>query len=98
MVLGGSAKRKAIPEHVSASSKENDDLAEQLLQTDDAMLNESGIAIKQGWSHKKLLPEFCATRWTARVDTLSALIAKYKQILEALDQIQDTTWKKVWAE
>ena len=63
---------------------------EQLLQTDDDMLNESDIAIKQG-SHKKSVPKFCATRWTARVDTLSALIAKYKLILEALDQIQDTS-------
>ena len=29
MFLGGSAKSKAIIEHVSAASKENDDLAEQ---------------------------------------------------------------------
>ena len=50
--FGGSVKRKAILEHVSAASKEKDDLAEQLLQTDDDMLNESDIAIKQG-SHKK---------------------------------------------
>ena len=37
------------------------------------------------------MPKFCATRWTARVDTLSALIVKYKLILEALEQIQDTS-------
>ena len=79
---------KTILEHVSAANKENDDLAEQLLQTADDMLDESNIAIKQG-SHKKFVPMFCATRWTARVDILSALIAKYKQILEALAQIQD---------
>ena len=42
---------------------------------DDDMLNESDIEIKQG-SHKKSVPQFCATRWTARVDTLSAIIAK----------------------
>ena len=48
MVLGGSAKRKAILEYVSVASKDNDDFAEQLLQTDDDMLNESDIAIKQG--------------------------------------------------
>ena len=53
------------------------------------MLNESDIAIKQG-SHKKSVPKFYATRWTARVDTLSAVNAKYKQILEALEQIHDT--------
>ena len=76
--------------HVSAASKENDDLAEQLLQTDDDMLNESDIAIKQG-SHNKSVSKLCATRWTARVDTLSALIAKYKLILEALGQIQATS-------
>ena len=54
------------------------------------MLNESDIAIKQG-SHKKSVPKFCATRWTARVDTLSTLIAQYKLVLEALEQIQDTS-------
>ena len=88
MVLGGSAKRKAILEYVSVASKDNDDIAEQLLQTDDDMLNESDIAIKQG-SHKKSVPQFCAPRWTARV--VSAIIAKYKLILEALEQIQDTS-------
>ena len=77
-------------EHVSAESKENDDLAAQLLQTDDDMLNESYIAIKQGL-YKKSVQKFCATRWTTRVDTLSAIIAKYKLILEALEQIQDTS-------
>ena len=85
--LSESAKRNAILEHVSAASKENDDLTEKLLQTDDDMLNESDIGLKQG-SHEKSVPKFC---WTARVDTLSALIAKYKLILEALQQIQDTS-------
>ena len=89
-LLGGRAKRNAILEYDSAASKENDDLNEQQLQTDDDMLNESDIAIKQE-SYKKSVPKFCATRWTARVDTLSALIAKYKLILEALEQIQDTS-------
>ena len=86
MVLGGSAKRKAILEYVSVASKDNDDFAEQLLQTDDDMLNESDIAIKQG-SHKKSVPQFCATRWTAII----IMIAKYTLILEALEQIQDTS-------
>ena len=59
------------------------------------MLNESDIAIRQG-SHKKSVPKFCATRWTARIDTLSALIAKYKLIREALKQIQDTSNGDDW--
>ena len=54
------------------------------------MLNDSDIAIKQG-SHKKSVSKLCATRWTARVDTLSALIAKYKLILDALEQVQATS-------
>ena len=53
------------------------------------MLNKSDIAIKQG-SHKKSVPKFCATRWTASADTLSGLIAKYKLILDALERIQHT--------
>ena len=53
------------------------------------LMNLTYIAIKQG-SHKKSVINFCATRWTARVDTLSAFIAKYKLILEALVQIQST--------
>ena len=41
-------QRKAILEYVIVASKDSDDFAEQLLQTDDDMLNESDIAIKQG--------------------------------------------------
>ena len=54
------------------------------------MPNKSGIAIKQG-SHKKSVPRLCGTRWTARGDTLSALIANYKLILDSLEQLQATT-------
>ena len=68
------------------TSKGNGNLVEKLLQNDDDMLNESDIAIMHG-SYKKLVSKFCATRWPARVDTLSTLIAKYKIILEALEQI-----------
>ena len=58
-VLDGSAKRKAIPEHVSATSKEHDELAEQLLQSDDDILNESDIAIKQGSHNKSVQKGMC---------------------------------------
>ena len=37
------------------------------------------------------MPKLCATRWTARVDILSALITKYKLIREVLEHIQDTS-------
>ena len=35
------------------------------------------------------IPKFCATRWTARVSTLSAIIAQYDIVLATLDQIQE---------
>lgn len=35
------------------------------------------------------VPKFCATRWTARVTTLSALLAKYCSVVQALERIVD---------
>jgi hypothetical protein len=39
-------------------------------------------------SKKHLVPKLCETRWTARVDTLSALTAEYKCITQSLGDIQ----------
>ena len=35
------------------------------------------------------MPKLCPTRWSSRVETLSALIAKYSSVLETLGQIAD---------
>ena len=43
---------------------------------EDDELGESMVAIEAG-SRRHHVPKFCATRWSARVSTLSALIAKY---------------------
>ena len=35
------------------------------------------------------MPKFCATRWTARINTLSALLSKYVEVIRALETIRD---------
>ena len=51
-------------------------------------MSESAAAIRKG-AIKKSVPKFCATRWTARVCTLSAVLAKYPVILKAMDRIKE---------
>jgi hypothetical protein len=36
---------------------------------------------------KNLLPKLCETRWSARVDALSVILAKNKAILAALEDV-----------
>ena len=62
------------------------DLLTDVDPTDD--LSESAKAIKEG-AKKKTVPKFCATRWTARLSTLSAIIGKYLNVLRALEKIRD---------
>lgn len=38
-------------------------------------------------SNKQSVPKLCETRWTARVDNLSALISKYKSIRKSLNDV-----------
>lgn len=92
--LSGSAKRKEIFLEVDKElSKETDDHLKELLipDPDDKENKEwesSNIALKQGLQ-RRTVPKFCATRWTARVYTLSALIAKYPSVLAALEMINN---------
>ena len=51
-------------------------------------MSESVAAIRKG-AKKNTVPKFCATRWTARVCTLSAVLAKYPVILKAMDRIKE---------
>ena len=41
--------------------------------------------------HKKSVPKFSPTRWSARVETLSTIIAKYSTILDTLDSIVENS-------
>ena len=87
--LGGSAKRKEIFLKV-ASSCSGDHHLLNLLTSDAGDLSESAEAIKEG-GKKKTAPKFCATRWTARVSTLSSLLSKYVEVLKALENIRDSS-------
>ena len=51
-------------------------------------LSVSAEAIKEG-GKKRTVPKFCATRWTARITTLSALLSKYVEVIRALETIRD---------
>ncbi|CAC5375766.1 unnamed protein product [Mytilus coruscus] len=53
---------------------------------DEPMLSDTLIE-KVGKRHS--IQKLCETRWTARVDTLSSLIAKYKSITQSLQDILD---------
>ena len=68
--LGGNAKRK----NVFLNNGDNDDNFSELIKIDAEEIETSNASIQKG-SHKTSVPKFCATRWSARGVTLSALIA-----------------------
>jgi hypothetical protein len=86
--LGASAKRKEIFVNVNAEDKDADlmGLLTEAPDDEDQAMLVSSREIVHG-SKMKSVPKFCATRWTARVSTLSALIAKYGTVLAALDMV-----------
>ena len=85
--LSGSAKHKEIFLEV-ASTDQGKELLDFLMIEDDDELSESMTEIEAG-SRRYHVPKFCATRWSARVRTLSALIAKYVTVLETMGRIED---------
>ena len=60
----------------------------QVCSESNAEFNSTNDEIKKGMNAEHI-PKFCATRWTARVSTLSAIIAQYDIVLATLDQIQE---------
>lgn len=80
--LGGSAKRKAIVERYIF-----DDDTDTLVVPDDSGARTTSEALIDKAAKKKQVPKLCETRWTARVDTLSAVIANYKCIIQSLEDI-----------
>ena len=55
-------------------------------RADEDEQDESAKTLEEG-SKRQTVPKFCATRWSAKVTTLSALLAKYGSVLLALDEI-----------
>ena len=89
MVLGSSAKRKEIfLEEDKSKARELNDLMECSKDSDE--FTQSIQALKEG-SQKVSVSKFCPTRWSARLLTLSTLLAKYPTVLDALDTISDSS-------
>ena len=89
-LIGGSAKRKEIFLGVSSSLKDDRTLLNLLTEVESVEpdeMSESAKAVKEG-GKKKTVPKFCATRWTAQVSTLSALLSKYVEVVRALEKIR----------
>ena len=92
--LSGSAKRKEIFLEV-ASDDQDEELLDSLIlaDEDDDQLSGSMAEIEAG-ARRRHVPKFCATRWSARVSTLSALMAKYVTVLETMTLIRDRSTKQ----
>ncbi len=72
---------------VFRSGEDDGQLLDLLTETDSTGdLSESAENVKDG-GKKKTVPKFCATRWTARLSTLSAILAKYLDILRTLETV-----------
>ena len=98
--LGDGAKRKEIFKETIASgcnkelislltetenqSDENDDAATYEGMNKDLLASSQGI---RAGARKNLVPKLCPTRCSSRVETLSALMAKYGAVLETLELI-----------
>lgn len=52
--------------------------------------DESAKTLEEG-SKRQTVLKFCATRWSAKVTTLSARLAKYGSVLLALDEISSSS-------
>ena len=85
--LGGSANRTEIFKNASNVQDNHSDLLDE--NEDDNMIQSLRCIEKGG--HMKTVPKFSATQWTARVTTLSALVAKYPIVLTALDSIRESS-------
>lgn len=81
--LGGSPKRCAILKRYFPDAKQLD----YLVGDTDQDVSESNKNIAKAFS-KTQLPKLCETRWSARIDTLSIIIAKYKAVISSLEDVQ----------
>lgn len=52
--------------------------------------DESSNKLEEG-SKRQIVPKFCATRWSAKVTTLSTRLAKYGSVFQALDEISSSS-------
>ena len=84
--LSGSAKSKEIFLQTAAASDDSELLSALVACADEDKEDESAKTLEEG-SKRQTVPKFCGTRWSAKVTSLSALLAKYGSVLLALDEI-----------
>ena len=89
-ILSGSAKRKEIFLQTAAASDYSELLSALVACADEDEEDESAKALEEG-SNRQTVSKFCATHWSAKVTTLSALLAKYGSVLLALDEISSSS-------
>ena len=82
--LDGSPKRCAILKRYLPDSKQVD----YLVGDTDQDVSKSNKNICKAFS-KSQLSKLCETRWSARIDTLSLIIAKYKPLISFLEDVQN---------
>ena len=71
--------------YICGTQGDDQQLIDLLTESDEG---DSTQAIREG-SRRRVVPAFCATRWTARVSTLSTLLAKYVTVLKTLEKIRE---------
>ena len=84
--LTGSVKRKEILLEIASCNNSKDQQLFDFLKIgdEDDEFDESMVVIESD-SKRHHIPKFCATRWSARVSTLSALIGKYITVFQTLE-------------
>lgn len=75
-----SPKRKPILRAKFQSEESTTDLL--------GILNDAESQSMETAANRHNLPSLCETRWMARIDTVSCLLAHYVHVMEALDEIQ----------
>ena len=82
----GSAKRKEIFLQTAASSDYSELLSALVACADEDKEDESAKTLEEG-SKRQTVTKFCGTRWSAKVTSLSALLAQYGSVHLSLDEI-----------
>lgn len=81
--LGASPRQKAILQRYLKSEDISDVIVDDSLPEEDRELADKLVV----GSKQRQVPRLCETRWSARVTTLSSVIAKYRAIVLALRDI-----------
>ena len=88
--IRGSAKRKFIQKDIFEQANQlpdDRDRESRFPSYDDAESVNHALDVGYG---RQVLPSLCETRWLARVDTISTLLARYSEVYETLTVISES--------